>query len=54
MPNYRILTQTEHTNVRSTISDLRSTIIGTQSTTTGTLTNSGTTNFYIVRTGYSN
>jgi hypothetical protein len=54
MPNYRILTQTEHTNVRATTSDLRSTIIGTQSTTTGTLTNGGVTNFYIVRSGYSN
>jgi hypothetical protein len=54
MPNYRIFTQTEHTNIRATTFDLRSTIIGTQSTTTGTLTNGGTTNFYIVRTGYSN
>jgi len=54
MPNYRIFTQTEHTNIRATTSDLRSTITGTQSTTTGTLTNGGTTNFYIVRTGYSN
>ena len=54
MPNYRIFTQIEHTNIRATTSDLRSTITGTQSTTTGTLTNGGTTNFYIVRTGYSN
>jgi hypothetical protein len=54
MPNYRIFTQTEHTNIRATTSDLRSTITGTQSITTGVLTSGGSTNFYIVRTGYSN
>jgi hypothetical protein len=54
LPTYRILTQTEHTNIRSSLSDLRSTIVGTQSTNTGVLTNSGITNFYIIRTGYDN
>jgi hypothetical protein len=53
-PRYRIFTQAEHTNIRATTSDLRSTILGTQTTTTGTLTNGTVTNFYIVRTGYSN
>jgi hypothetical protein len=54
VPNYRIYTQTDHSIIRTSILNLRSTYPGTQSFTTSTLTNSGITNFYIIRTGYDN
>ena len=54
VPNYRIYTQTDHSIIRTSILNLRTTYPGTQSFTTSTLTNSGITNFYIIRTGYDN
>ena len=54
MPNYRIYTQTEHSTIRSSVSDLRTTYPGVQTTTASPLTNGGVTNFYIIRTGYDN
>jgi hypothetical protein len=53
-PRYRILTLTEYNTIRASTTDLRTTYSGTQTTTTGTLTSGGTTNFYMIRTGYSN
>ena len=54
IPNYRIYTQTEHSTIRSSVTDLRLTYPGVQTTTASPLTNGGVTNFYIIRTGYDN
>jgi hypothetical protein len=54
MPNYRIYTQTEHSIIRSSTTNLRLTYPGIQTTTTTSLTSGGVTNFYIIRTGYDN
>lgn len=54
MPTYRILTSTEFSTIRGSSVDLRTTYSGTQTTTTGTLTSGTVTNFYMIRTGYSN
>lgn len=54
IPNYRIYTQTEHSTIRLSVTDLRLTYPGVQTTTASPLTNGGVTNFYIIRTGYDN
>jgi hypothetical protein len=54
IPNYRIYTQTEHSTIRLSVTDLRLTYPGVQTTTSSPLTNGGVTNFYIIRTGYDN
>jgi hypothetical protein len=53
-PRYRILTSTEYNTIRASTSNLRATYPGVQTQTTGTLTSGGITNFYMIRTGYSN
>jgi hypothetical protein len=54
IPSYRIYTQTDHSIIRASVTDLRLTYPGTQSFTASPLTNGGITNFYIIRTGYDN
>lgn len=54
IPSYRIYTQTEHSTIRASVTDLRLSYPGTQSFTASPLTNGGITNFYIIRTGYDN
>lgn len=50
-PNYRIFTASQWSTINSSSSNLASTHPGVQSITTSTLSSSGTTNFYIVKTG---
>jgi len=52
VPNYRIFTVTEWNSISASTSNLKSTYTGAQSVTVVNLLNKGTTNYYIVRTGY--
>ncbi len=50
--NYRIFTQTEWSTISTSTSNLKSTYSGTQTITVNGLTNKGSSNYYLVRTGY--
>lgn len=52
-PNYRIFTSTQWSIIKSGTTDLRTTHPGTQSMSI-TPVNGGSTNFYLVRTGFTN
>jgi hypothetical protein len=54
LPNYRIFTPTEWNNINTSSSNLKSTYPGTQSITLSGLSNKGSSNYYLVRTGYRN
>lgn len=54
VPLYRLFNQTEWNVINSSSSDLRTTYPGTQGLTIQSPINSGTTNFYLIRTGYAN
>ena len=54
IPNYRFFTPAEWSVISSSNSNLRSTYIGSQSITITGLTNKGSSDFYLVRTGYRN
>ena len=54
IPNYRFFTPAEWSVISSSNSNLRSTYIGSQSITLTGLTNKGSSDFYLVRTGYRN
>jgi|LauGreDrversion4_2_1035121.scaffolds.fasta_scaffold108179_2 hypothetical protein len=54
VPNYRIFTQSEWSNINSSSSNLLSTYSGVQTMTISSPVAGGTTNFYLIRTGYSN
>jgi hypothetical protein len=50
--NYRIFTPTEWSAISTSTSNLKSTYSGTQTITVNGLTNKGSSNYYLVRTGY--
>lgn len=52
VPNYRIFTVTEWNSISTSTSNLKSTYAGTQTINVISLTNKGSTNYYLVRTGY--
>ena len=54
VPNYRIFTNSEWSTINNSSSNLKSTYPGTQNITLSGLTNKGSTNYYLVRTGYRN
>ena len=54
VPSYRIFTPSEWTTISGSASNLKSSYPGTQSVTVTGLTNKGSSNFYLVRTGYRN
>lgn len=51
-PTYRIFTSTQWSAINSSNSNLTTTYPGVQSINVDTLTSNGTTNFYIIRTGF--
>jgi len=54
LPNKRLFTSTEYTTINSSTSDLRSTYVGNQSITITSPVSGGSSNYYLVNTGYSN
>lgn len=54
LPNYRIFTPAEWNDISTSLSNLKSTYSGTQTIILPGLTNKGTSNYYLVRTGYQN
>jgi hypothetical protein len=54
IPNYRIFTSTEWNTINISSSNLKSTYLGMQTITLTGLTNKGTSNYYLIRTGYKN
>jgi hypothetical protein len=54
IPNYRIFTSVEWDTINTSSPNLKSTYSGTQTITVTGLTNKGTSNYYLVRTGYKN
>jgi hypothetical protein len=54
VPVYRIFTSTEWSTINTSTSNLTSTYSGTQTITLSGLTNKGSSNYYLVRTGYEN
>ena len=54
VPQYRLFNQTEWNVINSSYGDLRTTYPGVQGLTIQGPTNSGTSNIYLIRTGYAN
>lgn len=54
VPVYRIFTSTEWSTINTSTSNLTSTYSGTQTITLSGLTNKGSSNYYLIRTGYEN
>lgn len=54
LPNYRIFTPAEWNDISTSLSNLKPTYSGTQTIILPGLTNKGTSNYYLVRTGYQN
>ena len=54
VPTYRLFTTSEWNTINNSTSNLKGTYPGTQSITLTGLTNKGSTNYYLVRTGYLN
>jgi len=54
LPSYRLFTQTEWNTISTSTSNLKSTYSGTQSLTVNNLKTNGTSNVYLVKTGFSN
>jgi hypothetical protein len=53
-PTYRMFLLSDYNTIRSNITDIRITYPGTQSSSNLSPTSGGSTNFYILRTGYAN
>jgi len=51
-PEYRLFNATQWSTINTSNGNLKSTYGGAQSITVDNLTNNGTTNFYIIKTGY--
>jgi hypothetical protein len=51
---YRIFSPTEYTTINSSTINLKTTYVGTQSITITGLTNKGSSNYYLIRTGFNN
>jgi hypothetical protein len=54
LPNTRLFTSTEYNTINSSTSDLRSTYVGSSSITITSPVSGGSSNYYLVNTGYSN
>jgi hypothetical protein len=54
LPNTRLFTSTEYTTINLSTSDLRSTYVGKSSITINSPVNGGSSNYYLINTGYSN
>jgi hypothetical protein len=54
IPNYRIFTQSEWSNINSSSANFLSTYSGVQTMTISSPVAGGNTNFYLIRTGFSN
>ena len=54
LPNTRLFTLAQYNVINSSTSDLRSTYIGNQSITINSPVNGGSSNYYLINTGYSN
>lgn len=54
VPSYRLFTATEWNTITSSANNLKATYPGIQTTTLPRLTNKGSINYYLVRTGYIN
>ena len=54
LPNIRIFTPTEYNTINTSTTDLRTTYPGVQSITINSPVSGGSSNYYIVNTGYSN
>lgn len=54
LPNTRLFTSSQYNVINSSTSDLRSTYIGNQSITINSPVNGGSSNYYLINTGYSN
>lgn len=54
LPNYRLFNTTQWNAIKTSTADLRVTYPGTQTMTITSPISGGTTNFYLLRTGYSN
>jgi hypothetical protein len=54
VPTYRLFNQSEWSIINSSTVDLRTTYPGLQSLTIQSPTNNGTSNIYLIRTGYAN
>ena len=54
VPTYRLFNQSEWSIINSSTADLRTTYPGLQSLTIQSPTNNGTSNIYLIRTGYAN
>jgi hypothetical protein len=52
MVDYRIFTPTEWNTISTSTSNLKTTYSGLQTITLSGLTNKGSSNYYLVRTGY--
>jgi hypothetical protein len=54
LPNIRIFTPTEYNTINSSTTDLRTTYPGVQSVTITSPVSGGSSNYYLINTGYSN
>jgi len=54
LPNTRLFTVSEYNTINSSTTDLRTTYPGVQSITINSPVNGGSSNYYIINTGYSN
>lgn len=54
LPNIRLFTSTQYNTINSSTTDLRTTYPGVQSITINSPVNGGSSNYYLVNTGYSN
>jgi hypothetical protein len=54
LPNTRLFTVSEYNTINSSTTDLRTTYPGVQSVTINSPVNGGSSNYYIINTGYSN
>jgi hypothetical protein len=54
LPSVRLFTSSQFSIINSSTNDLRSTYPGVQSITISTPTNGGSSNYYLINTGYSN
>ena len=54
VPNYRLFTTAEWNTINTSNANLKTTYPGIQTITVSGLTNKGSVNYYLIRTGYIN
>ena len=54
VPNYRIFTSSEWSSINTSTSNLKNSYSGVQTITLSGITNKGSSNYYLIRTGYVN